>query len=98
MAPRRLPTVETAVNHPHGVAKVETQLSFLNQLVSWPTIYIYAPMTIEVTCASDKTADSTGPQAARSVSRSDGQGVTSMFTAAATRATETHHAVTVKVQ
>ena len=34
-----------------GVARVETQLSFLNQFVSFLTIGLYAPMTYEVTCA-----------------------------------------------
>ncbi|MCZ6915454.1 MAG: Bor family protein [Gemmatimonadetes bacterium] len=45
-------TVETAERCPDGVAKVETQLSFLNQLVSVLTIGIYTPMSIKVTCAA----------------------------------------------
>jgi hypothetical protein len=36
-------TVETAAKCPNGVAKVETQLSVLNQLVSLLTLYIYTP-------------------------------------------------------
>ena len=43
--------VETAERCPNGVARVETQHSFLNMLVTWLTAGIYAPMTIEVTCA-----------------------------------------------
>jgi hypothetical protein len=35
-----------------GVAKVETQLSFVNQLVGFLTLGIYTPMSIKVTCAS----------------------------------------------
>lgn len=34
-----------------GVAKVETRLSFLNQLVGGLTFGIYTPMHIRVTCA-----------------------------------------------
>jgi hypothetical protein len=37
---------------PSGVSKVETQLSFVNQLVSALTAGIYTPMWIKVTCAS----------------------------------------------
>ena len=38
----------------NGVAKVETKLSFLNQLVSGLTSGIVTPMTIIVTCAVDE--------------------------------------------
>jgi hypothetical protein len=44
-------TVETAAKCPSGVAKVETKLSFVNQLVSFVTLSIYTPMKIRVTCA-----------------------------------------------
>jgi hypothetical protein len=44
-------TVETAQKCPKGAAKVETQLSFANQLVGFLTGYIYTPMEIKVTCA-----------------------------------------------
>lgn len=44
-------TVETASRCPNGVARVETQLSFLNQVVNIFTLGIYTPMTIEITCA-----------------------------------------------
>ena len=37
---------------PNGVSKVETQLSFVNQLVNFLTLGIYTPMSIKVTCAS----------------------------------------------
>jgi hypothetical protein len=50
-------TVATAARCPNGVAKVETQLSFVNQLVSFLTLGIYTPMQITVTCAvAPKTA------------------------------------------
>ena len=45
-------TVETAAKCKNGVAKVETQYSFLNWLVGAITFGIYTPMQIDVTCAS----------------------------------------------
>ena len=50
-------TVETAERCPNGVAKVETKLSFLNQVVAAVTLGIYTPMYIEVTCAEGGIAD-----------------------------------------
>lgn len=44
--------VETASRCPHGVARVETQLSFLNQIANILTFGIYTPMQINVTCAA----------------------------------------------
>jgi hypothetical protein len=44
-------TVETASRCPDGVAKVETQHTFVNQLVGFLTLGIYTPMHIRVTCA-----------------------------------------------
>jgi Bor protein len=44
-------TVETGSKCQHGVAKVETQHSFLNMLVGGLTGGIYTPMSIKVTCA-----------------------------------------------
>ena len=45
-------TVQTQAGcGPKGVAKVETQISFLNGLVSALTFSLYTPMTIKVTCA-----------------------------------------------
>src|SRR2546430_15839214 len=41
-------TIETASKCPHAVAKVETQLSFLNQLVDARTLGIHTPMPIKV--------------------------------------------------
>jgi hypothetical protein len=42
-----------------GVAKVETQHSFLNLLVQWLTIDIFSPMDIKVTCAGAGMAPKT---------------------------------------
>jgi Bor protein len=44
-------TVETQSKCSSGVSKVETQLSFVNQLVAFLTLDIYTPMNIKVTCA-----------------------------------------------
>lgn len=44
--------VETASKCKTGVAKVETQHSFLNMLAQFLTFGIYTPMQIDVTCAS----------------------------------------------
>ena len=51
-------TVETASRCPEGVAKVETQQSFVNQLVGFLTLGIYTPMHIRVTCAQAGTVSS----------------------------------------
>ena len=50
------PVVETASRCPNGVAKVETQHSFLNGLVAGLTFGLYTPMQIDVTCAASGTA------------------------------------------
>jgi hypothetical protein len=48
-------TIMTQMKCKHGVAKVETQLSFVNQLVGIITLGIYTPMDIKVTCAAAGT-------------------------------------------
>src|SRR5213593_948907 len=53
-------TIETASKCPQGVAKVETQLSFLNQLVSGLLGGIYSPIAIKVTCAQGGRAAAPG--------------------------------------
>ncbi len=45
-------TIETMEECPNGVAKVETRLSFLNQVARAVTLGIYTPMEIIVTCAA----------------------------------------------
>lgn len=53
-------TVETASKCRSGIARVETQLSFPNMLVSSLTFGIYTPMSIVVTCAAQRTASNFG--------------------------------------
>jgi hypothetical protein len=50
------PVVETASRCTNGVAKVETQHSFLNMLAQFVTFSLYTPMQIDVTCAARGTA------------------------------------------
>ena len=50
------PVLETAQRCTNGVAKVETQHSFLNALVAGITLGIYTPMQLDVTCAARGTA------------------------------------------
>jgi len=49
-------TISAQAKCKHGVAKVETELSFLNQLVGALTLRIYTPMSIKVTCAASGTS------------------------------------------
>jgi hypothetical protein len=48
------PEVSTKEGCAQGVAKVETERSFLNGLVSALTWNIYTPMHVNVTCASGR--------------------------------------------
>lgn len=50
------PTVETAAKCKNGVAKVETQMSFLNGLVGSLTFGLFTPMDIKVTCSTGQRA------------------------------------------
>lgn len=64
--------VETASRCPNGVSRVETQLSFVNQLVAFLTLYIYTPMSIKVTCAAGgETSSADGEGAAGIVLQPD---------------------------
>ena len=47
-----------------GVASVETQLSFLNQIVSFLTLGIFTPMEITVTCGDELNHERAQAQAA----------------------------------
>ena len=83
-------TVETQAKCPNGVSKVETQLSFVNQLVAFLTFDIYTPMSIKVTCAQGGRS-AIPPDAAKI---DVGQGAAPaelrhVFAWAATQATET---------
>lgn len=49
--------LDVASDCPNGVARVETRLSFVNQVVRVVTFGIYTPMSIKVTCAEAGSAD-----------------------------------------
>lgn len=51
------PTVQTAGGCPNGVAKVETQHSFLDMLIGGITLGVYTPIQIVVTCAEESHSD-----------------------------------------
>ena len=44
--------IDAAQQCSNGVAMVETQVSFLNQLATFVTFNLYSPMSVTVTCAS----------------------------------------------
>lgn len=54
-------TVETAQQCPNGVARVETRLPFLHQIVGGLTFGIYTPMEITATCAAGGSANLSPP-------------------------------------
>jgi len=91
-------TVETASRCPDGVAKVETQLSFLNQVVHIITLGIYTPMDIRVTCALP--AGTSAPQGAMLTvpADADSERVRAAFGAAAEQAVERRAMVLVRFQ
>lgn len=91
-------TVETASRCPDGVAKVETQLSFLNQVVHILTLGIYTPMDIRVTCALP--AGVSAPQGAmlRVPADADSDSVRAAFHAAADQAAEGRATVLVRFE
>jgi hypothetical protein len=77
-------TVETAAKCTTGVSRVETQLSFVNMLVSFLTLSIYTPMDIRVTCAE-------GASGGTSLSVPDSASVATWQAAIATAAAEAHN-------
>jgi hypothetical protein len=74
-------TVETASKCTTGVSRIETQLSFVNMLVSFLTLDIYTPMDIRVTCAE-------GASGGTSLIVPDSASVATWQAAIATAATE----------
>lgn len=91
-------TVETASRCPDGVAKVETQLSFLNQVVHILTFGIYTPMDIRVTCALP--AGTSAPQGAMLTvpADADSDSVRAAFRAAGEQAAEGREVVLLRFE
>ncbi|MGZ8379365.1 MAG: Bor family protein [Gemmatirosa sp.] len=46
------PEINVASECPRGIARVDTQMSFVNGLAALVTLGIYTPRTVTVTCAS----------------------------------------------
>jgi hypothetical protein len=89
-------TVSTTSQCPGGVAKVETEHSFVNQLVGFLTLGIYTPMHIRVTCAQGN-AGTTG--AMLSVpAQADETALRAAFARAADIAAKAHEPVMVRFQ
>ena len=80
-------TVEVAARCPDGVAKVMTQISFLNRLAGVVTLGIYTPMTIQVTCARASETSLVDPKDAFVVSKdASSEAFQNVFMAAAEKA------------
>ena len=93
------PTVEAAGRCSDGVAVVETELSFLNGLVSFVTAGIVTPMHITVTCAASGSASAVTPGEEILIPESATQSeVIGAFGVAAERAVETNAAVYVRFE
>ena len=80
-------TVSAAGQCPNGVARVETQLSFLNQLVGILTFGIFTPMEIRVSCASGASGELTEPDLELPEGASESE-IQAIFAQAAQRAVE----------
>ncbi len=81
---------------PNGVSKVETQLSFVNQLVAFLTLDIYTPMAIKVTCASGGRSAVPATPEIRVGDGATTEEIIDAFRRAADAAVETHGPVYVR--
>lgn len=78
-------TLETASECPNGVARVETQLSFLNMVANIVTGSIYSPMHLIVTCAAGSMEEA----AATEVDMQDADALSAALEEAAVRSWDT---------
>jgi len=81
---------------PNGVSKVETQLSFVNQLVNVITLGIYTPMSIKVTCASSGRSSVPGTPEIKVGDGAKSEDIIDAFRRAADLAVESHGPVYVR--
>ncbi len=92
-------TVEAGEQCPNGVAIVETELSFVNQLVNAITFGIYTPMHIKVTCAAGGTSSLAAPAESVAVSHgASAEEVSEAFMHAADLAVASEQAVNVRFE
>lgn len=80
--PKAVDAAQTCTN---GVARVETQHSFLNGLAAFVTFQIYTPMQIDVTCASRGGAAAAGSE---TLKVGEGQSIEDAVSAAVRRSNE----------
>jgi len=88
--------ISTMAQCPSGVSKVETQLSFVNQLVQFLTLGIYTPMAIKVTCASSGRSAIPGAPEIKVGDGASPEAIIDAFRRAADAAVETHGPVYVR--
>jgi len=88
--------VSTMAKCASGVSKVETQLSFVNQLVGILTLGIYTPMAIKVTCASSGRSAAPGAPEIRVGDGASPSAIIDAFRRAADAAVESHGPVYVR--
>ena len=92
-------TVKAGEQCPNGVAIVETELSFVNQLVNAITFGIYTPMHIKVTCAAGGSASLATPAESVAVAQdASAEEVSQAFMQAADLAVASEHAVAVRFE
>jgi hypothetical protein len=92
-------TVQTAQQCPAGVARVETQHSILNMLVTSLTFGLYSPMTIMVQCAAGAAGTEENAATTLLVPASASlETATSVFNEAVARAAGENRAVLVQFQ
>jgi hypothetical protein len=90
-------TVSAQAKCKNGVAKVETEHSFVNQLVGMITLGIYTPMSIKVTCAASGSAMLDGRTPDIVINEGAGElEVQATFSRAAQQAVETGKPVFIK--
>ena len=90
-------TVNTASQCPNGVARVQTQLSFLNMVANAVTFGIYSPMSILVECAASDENENEDAALAVTAGASL-EDATRVFNAAVTRSAELQAPVLVRFE
>ena len=91
-------TVEAGQDCPNGVAIVETQHSFLNQVVAGLTFGIFTPMHITVTCASDGSMTSVDGEELVVPAGSSTDEIRDVFESAAEEAAESENQIYVRFE
>lgn len=91
-------TLSTASQCPNGVARVETQLTFVNQLVGVLTLGIYTPMEIVVTCAASSSASAAAHEDFVSFEAASPIGLEQALAIAITRSRDEGHPIYIRAK